>query len=243
MNQAGTDVVGWFWRIAHALGVPALPLFLITFNLRLVAMTPWLYAYGFSAYDIPLVTGLGMDQLLSAAAQTGGYFQDDTEPLRVIVERDGQPFELYNSREVAHMADVKMLFQRARIAEDLSGGYLLGLLGVGLWLRKAPYLRDWLQVLMRGGLLTGGLVLLIGLGALVAFDTLFLQFHLLSFTNNLWMLNPAQDYLIMMYPAAFFRDAALAIGALSLLEAAMLAGVAKVLGSWIAQRASFVSGP
>ncbi len=43
-----------------------------------------------------------------------------------------------------------------------------------------------------------------------------MQFHLLSFTNDLWQLDPRRDYLIMMYPQGFFRDATIAIGGLTL---------------------------
>ena len=49
----------------------------------------------------------------------------------------------------------------------------------------------------------------LGLGTLFGFDELFLQFHLISFANDLWMLNPATDYLIMMFPKVFWYDAAI----------------------------------
>lgn len=209
----------WLWRFAQVLGVLCLPLFLITVNLRLVTNSPWLYEYGFSAYHVPAVTGIPLDQLLSAAKQTRDYFTSEQEPLSVEVVKDSQPFHLYNPREVQHMADVKALFRLVQRVEDFSGSYLLGLLGVGLWVRKKAFVPVALMVALRGGLLTIGVVFLAGLSALLDFDRLFLQFHLLSFTNTLWLLDPSRDHLIMMYPAGFFRDATLAIAGLTLVEA------------------------
>ena len=53
---------------------------------------------------------------------------------------------------------------------------------------------------------------------LVFFDYFFILFHKISFSNDLWILNPKTDYLIMMFPENFFRDATYAIGIISILE-------------------------
>ncbi len=213
-------------KTASILAIAVLPVFLVTTGLRLVTNSPWLYQHGFSAYEAPSRTGLSMEQLLSAAEQTRRYFNSEEEPLRVTIERGGEAVQLYNEREVAHMADVKGLFRLARRVEELSSGYLLGFMGLGLWLLKRRFLMMLLDTLVQGGLVTVGLVLLVGAGALLDFDRLFLQFHLVTFTNDLWQLNPHTDRLIQMYPAEFFRDATLAIGALTLLAGGVLAGLA-----------------
>ncbi|MDD2471668.1 MAG: DUF1461 domain-containing protein, partial [Dehalococcoidales bacterium] len=38
---------------------------------------------------------------------------------------------------------------------------------------------------------------------------------LISFSNDLWLLDPAKDYLIMMFPQGFWADAALLVAALT----------------------------
>ena len=43
------------------------------------------------------------------------------------------------------------------------------------------------------------------------FSALFSQFHFLSFSNDLWMLDPRTDRLIQLFPLGFFFDAALRI--------------------------------
>ena len=73
-----------------------------------------------------------------------------------------------------------------------------------------------------GGVVTLGLVLIVGLGALVGFDRLFLAFHLVSFSNDLWQLDPSRDYLLVMFPEGFFFDATMWIAASTVVEAIVL---------------------
>lgn len=219
----------YFWRTAAFLAALAVPVFLVTANLRLVTQSQWLYEYGFRTYDAPSRTGLTMEQLLSAAEQTRLYFLSDEEPLSVTVDRDGRSLSLYNDREVSHMADVKGLFRMARWVEELTSGFLLAFIGLGLWLLKRRFFPYLLEAAFLGGIVTVALVLAAGAGALLDFNALFLQFHLISFANDLWQLDPARDRLIQMYPAAFFRDATMAIGGLTLLEGNLLWAVAAAL--------------
>ena len=69
-------------------------------------------------------------------------------------------------------------------------------------------------------------MLALGLGALFNFDQLFLQFHLLSFTNEFWQLDPAKDYLIMLFPGGFWYDAALFCALATVGLAIILGGMA-----------------
>jgi integral membrane protein (TIGR01906 family) len=66
-------------------------------------------------------------------------------------------------------------------------------------------------------------MLALGLWALVDFGQLLLQFHLLSFANEFWQLDPTHDYLIMLFPEGFFYDA-------TLICAGITAGLAIILG-------------
>jgi integral membrane protein (TIGR01906 family) len=79
--------------------------------------------------------------------------------------------------------------------------------------------------LLWGGLLTLGLLLLFGLLAIVGFDSLFLKFHQISFSNDLWRLDPSRDYLIIMFPLGFWFDATMRVAATSVIGAIGLAGV------------------
>lgn len=206
--------------IAGALAIVALPLFFIALAARLVIFSPALYEYGFTRYNIEQRTLIPLDQLLLAAEKTREYFDSPSdEPLSIEVIRESRPFVLYNSREVAHMADVKQLVQGVGRLRDVALLYLVAFMAAGFLLERQAFVGRLSNVLLWGGVLTLVLVVLAGLGSLLDFEALFLEFHMLSFSNDLWQLNPRTDFLLMMYPSEFFRDATLAIGAVTLVLA------------------------
>ena len=41
---------------------------------------------------------------------------------------------------------------------------------------------------------------------LINFEDSFAKFHLISFNNDLWLLNPLEDNLINLFPLQFFYD-------------------------------------
>jgi integral membrane protein (TIGR01906 family) len=68
-------------------------------------------------------------------------------------------------------------------------------------------------------------MVVLGIGIMLDFDRLFLEFHLFSFANDLWMLNPATDYLIMLFPQGFWYDAAIFCVLVTVVMAVVLGGV------------------
>jgi integral membrane protein (TIGR01906 family) len=87
--------------------------------------------------------------------------------------------------------------------------YVLIYAGVSLfWQRKRYWHRLAWEVVMGSGI-TLALMLVLGLGALLNFNWLFRQFHLLSFNNEFWQLDPTKDYLIMLFPEDFWYDVAI----------------------------------
>lgn len=205
-----------------------LPLLLISAGLALAFNSLWLYNYGFEKYDVGQTTGLAETELEKAARGLINYFNSDEEDISLTVTKDGQPFRLFNEREVGHLRDVKglvLLDYRVLLATGL---YALVFAGLSLL-----WWRDWRQ-LVRGAMWGGGLTLalmaVLRVVTLFGFDQFFRQFHLLSFSNDLWMLDPSRDYLIMLFPRGFWYDAtqfiALGVGT----AAALMAGLAWALG-------------
>ncbi len=66
--------------------IAAVPLLLITINVRWVVNSPVLYSYGFDKYDIPYWTGIERDELLSAGRQIRDYFNNDAEHLEFTLD-------------------------------------------------------------------------------------------------------------------------------------------------------------
>ena len=114
------------------------------------------------------------------------------------------------------MADVKRLVWGVYAAAAISGAYLLAITilaityGGPTWKpgRHGPAVA---RLYISGGVLTLVLLLLVGLLAVTGFEGLFLAFHRISFSNDLWQLNQNTDFLLMMFPQAFWFDATMRV--------------------------------
>ncbi len=194
---------------AKWLFILCLPVLLLTASIGWEVNSLWLYEYGFEKYNVSQTTGLAQPELEKAATGLISYFNSGEANISLSVIKDGETFELFNQREVAHLRDVKGLI---RLDYYLLLGtliYTLGYAGVSLFWRRGRYWRRLAWGMAGGGGITLALMLALGLGTLLNFDQLFLQFHLFSFTNELWQLDPAKDYLIMLFPHGFWYDAAI----------------------------------
>ena len=215
---------------AGALFVVAVPVLLVATNVAWVINAPLLYSYGFDKRDIAARTGIERDELLSAARQIRDYFNGSEEFLAVSVVRNGARVEnLYNTREVQHMRDVKGLVRGVYVIQIGALGYLTAFVLVGLFAWRRSLLLRLRRLAARGGVLTLVLLVSLGLASLVGFDRLFLAFHIVSFSNDLWQLDPAKDYLIAMFPEGFFLDATLWIVGATVVQALLLVAVPAVL--------------
>ena len=216
--------------VIAVLFIAMVPIFLIAFNVRWVINFPPLYSYGFDRYDIVRYTGIERDELISAGKQIRDYFNNDAELLEIRVVVGGiLVMNLYNEREVLHMRDVKGLVKGVYRVSEITGLFL-ALVIVGGFVNWGRSFGPMLGSLLRwGGGVTLGLVALVGLGALVGFDRLFLAFHLISFSNDLWQLDPRRDYLIAMFPQGFFFDATMLIALSVVVEAAILVVVPRYM--------------
>lgn len=169
-----------------------------------------LYRDGFEKYRISQVTGLADGELDKAARGLIDYFNADKEYIQLTVIKDGAPFTLFNEREVGHLKDVKALIQldyRVLIGTAIYVGLYAGF---AIARRRR---RDLFQGLFIGGSIILAMLVALGIGTLSGgFDELFLRFHFLAFTNDLWLLDPSRDYLIMLFPEGFWFDTAMLFG-------------------------------
>ena len=186
-----------------------MPVLLITANVRIAANSSGLYRYGFNKYDISQVTGLAPAELDKAISGLITYFNNGEEYINLTVVKNGKPFTLFNEREVQHLKDVKSLFRL--VYRLLIGTFIYAVLYTGLNYILWQDRRRVSLGLIGGSVLTLALIIIPGMMMLVDFNWFFYQFHLISFTNDLWLLDPATDYLIMLFPEGFWFDSALLI--------------------------------
>ena len=208
-KRMSDHVVKVFTVISSILFVICIPTLLITTNLRFAVNDIRLYEYGFDKYDVSISTGLDREQLIDVADQLVAYFNSDEEFLDI---------DLFNEREVAHMKDVKGLIRLAYILQFASLGYIVVYVGVSFAIRRGAFWQGLARRLLWGSWTTIALLIALGIWAVAGFESLFLLFHLVSFSNDLWQLSPG-DNLLLMFPEGFFNDAALFVAGAAIVEA------------------------
>jgi len=201
-----------------------LPILLLTASIGGAVNSQWLYQNGFEKYNVGQTTGLAEAELAKAAGGLIHYFNSGEEYITLTVLNDGESFELFNQREVTHLKDVKGLI---RLDYRLLLGtliYVLAYAGVCLFRQRKRHWRRLAWGVVGGGGITLALMVALGVGMLFNFDQLFWQFHLISFANEFWLLDPTSDYLIMLFPQGFWYDTALFCAGVTIGLAVILGG-------------------
>lgn len=181
----------------------------------------WLYTSGFQKYGVSQTTGLAPAELEKAAAGLISYFNSTDEYVNITLTKDGKPFPLLTREEAIHFKDVKDLVWLDYRVFFISLVYALAFALVCLFRRRRKYLRVLARSALWGSGLTLGLMLLLGIGVVLDFDRLFLQFHFLAFTNTFWS---APGYMLLLFPGGFWYDAtAICAGFTGLLAILVLA--------------------
>ena len=150
--------------------------------------------------DVMTVTDYMMDYLIGRE-----------EELSIVTDVDGQTQDFFNEQDRFHMADVRNLFLGGLKLRNLCAAAAF-LLVMGLIIAKT----DWKRLLPRAYLWALGILLVVILLLAAAFSIDFTRcftiFHEIFFTNDLWMFNPSEDYMIRMLPEGFFFDMVVRIG-------------------------------
>jgi integral membrane protein (TIGR01906 family) len=120
------------------------------------------------------------------------------------VQIRGEP--VLAERERGHMRDVRTVFTGLWI---LTGVAIVALASAFARMPRAGVLRA-----VRGGaFVLVGVVVVLGIIAAVAFDTLFELFHRILFPSGSYTFDPTTDRLVQLFPFRFWEETALVVGA------------------------------
>ena len=220
--------MGFARMLATLVFIVALPVAIVSTNIRLFANAPVVYDYAFDRYNAEDATGLSRADLNSTANALRQYFNNDEKTFYHSVTEGGLSGPVFNARETRHMQDVKQLFVWVNRLQEFSVVFVLGyVVAFFLWARDSSVRQLATQSLIGlglGALVVGG----IGIVAAFGFDAAFTRFHELFFSNDLWQLDPDRDHLIQMFPQDFWRDVTIALGAMCAIEAALIGAFAGI---------------
>ena len=163
----------------------------------------YIYEYNLNFYPITERTSLEIEEIREINSQIKNYFFDETEFLEV---------SIFNEKEIYHMKDVKDIINNLFLYGKLSSVVFVI---ITLICVKKYKVRIY-SVFKASSIVYSAVLLALAIGFLISFNKLFIIFHEIAFSNDLWKLNINEDYLLMMYPENFFRDIALLILILSI---------------------------
>ena len=224
MSYVRTALAGLF--------IVAIPVLLVTSNVRWAFNTTGIYELGFTRHNVTATTGLSDDQLSRAAMQIRDYFDSDEDVLHVLVDFGSGPQELFNATETQHMGDVKELVLNTYRIQEGAFLFLFLFVSLGFLLRGSEFAGILRRLLTYGSAATVALVLVVGLVSLVAFDSLFELFHKVSFANDFWLLDPRTSFLVRMFPFDFWLETTIILAMASVVEAGAIVGLMTAMRWW-----------
>ena len=213
--------MGLFRVLTIGAFILAIPLALITTNIRVAISEKAVYDYAVRHYDAEEASGIPESELLRANGQIHDYLVNERSGALsiTVLDETGDAVPLFNVEETAHMADVRDLVGVLFMVQALAIGALISLAVIMLvmWPPRALAAAS-----LSGSVLTATILALASLISVMGFDAAWSQFHVIAFANDFWKLDPDTDHLIQMFPEAFWFDITMLIGAATMLEAVIV---------------------
>lgn len=209
------------WCAGIILGFSIIAALLITsFEIAMYADFD-VYRQEYEKYDVLSDLDMTMDDVMYVTHEMMDYLRGEGDTLSVMTTVEGQEQDFFNEQDRFHMGEVRDLF--------------IGGLNIRLGACAAAVLCILFLVITRADIkkiipgsywialgVTGAAVLLIGIAAVVDFNAVFVQFHHIFFDNDLWIFDPAEDYMIRMLPEGLFYDMVMRIGAIFVVSLVVL---------------------
>jgi len=193
-------------------GVIALAVLVFLFSFYLFVYNPRFYDHQYSKNGI--YAEIGYDETWNATAELWNYMHFRTDSLS----------DFYSTQDKLHMVDVRnMIHSVETVLYIASIVFIISLLYFYSFNRKE--FAFWMYALF---LSTSSLIFFLLLFFAILcfwFTQSFTIFHKFLFTNNYWLMDPAVDSLIRLYPEQFFFSIFLDILGVSLLFAFVLLGL------------------
>ena len=220
-----------WWSLAVCL-----PLFFVAFNANFAFTNENIYMYSVDNFGVIEKTGIQRQELHESMRELIGYFNYSTEISSIYVDRNGHIEYLFSKPEQAHFEDVRSMLMVVRTVAWVSGLLLLfaiATFAVFTIKGKSTYSNSILRCFKLSTLTTlgiGGVVAVVSL--LGGFDYLFYWFHVLSFSNDLWM-GTESSRMIQLFPSDFFMHVLIMIAVATCLQMATTVVVSQSFSKFI----------
>lgn len=197
----------------------SLPVVLLALNLRLVT-GHWFvrWEYGRPGFP-PDPFGLSTAERIRLAETCQDFLAQNADIALLENLRLPNGESAFNERELRHMADVQAVYHGLTIAGVIAGAIWIG---GGIAFLTIEQAKERLpKALLRGSLITLGLLAAVGSFMLISWGDFFTTFHRLFFEGDTWIF-PNSDTLIRLFPIRFWIDIAATLVGLLVIEAIAL---------------------
>lgn len=150
------------------------------------------------------VIGISQNDLDKMTDTLIDYLLDKTDNMDVEIIDNGSVTQGFNQREKDHMVDVKNLYQAVLLIKNAALILLLASMCILYDHKSERFYQELFKAFIKVFTILFAIVLALGIFAVLDFDTFWTSFHHIFFRNDLWLLNPNTDRLILMVPGNFF---------------------------------------
>lgn len=213
---------GLRWIAGGAASVAAVVILLISGFQAAMYADFGVYEREYTKYQVLRELDMEMEDAMYVTREMMAYLKGDRERLSVVTTVEGTEQDFFNEQDRLHMDDVQGLFL---------GGLALrrgafAVLAAALVFLAAACRKEMWRTLARSfqavlGILAA-LILFLGIAMARNFNAVFTKFHEIFFDNDLWIFDPAEDYMIRMLPEGLFFDMVIRIGGIFLAGLALL---------------------
>lgn len=145
---------------------------------------------------------LKLDDIRLIAEELMKYISGKLQFLETKVTINNVLTDFYSVRSKIHMADVR------NIIINLTKVYYISIMFMIISFFKMISYKNFLTILksiyLRVMIIISIVLVIIFAYAAINFDTFFINFHHILFTNDLWLLDPSVDYIICLLPEKIF---------------------------------------
>ena len=192
-------------------------------NAILIINADSFYEFEFNKNNTALKTNIEDSDLFLVVDNIQDFFNEKSnEKIYMTTYINGIEKKLFNSKEIRHMIDVKNLILNIKFLNYLLWATVIVILLIKISLSKDKILNS-LRIIAKSYFIYSVSILIATLILIaLSFRWIFYFFHIISFDNNLWILDPRTDYLIKIFEEVFFMDAAIFIGILTLVSSIII---------------------
>lgn len=194
------------------------------------------YRKEYRKYEVLSDLDMEMSDVMYVTEEMMEYLRGNREELSVITTVDGVEQDFFNEQDRFHMKEVKKLFLGGVVLRRWAFGiFAASLLLIVLICRtKNPRFGESIPgFICRGYQIALSVfataITALGIWMAIDFSAVFVKFHEIFFDNDLWLFDPAEDYMINMLPEGLFFDFVVRIGTIFILFLCILLGATLII--------------